>query len=337
MTDATTRTAEAVTGFLETPDGDRLRYAQWLSAASPHATVLLLNGRCEFIEKYDALAQDWLRRGFRVFALDWRGQGLSSRFLPEPRHRRGHVPDFARLVDDLDQVLDAVIAPARIGPLVVFAHSMGGLIALHAAIRRPHSHRAQGLAQGLAQALVLSAPMLGLRTAPLPSWLVAATARAAVRLGLGDAYALGQRDYEAALDGAFADNPLTSDPDRYAVLHQWCRRNPDLALGGVTYGWLDAGFRAIAALDAPGTVESVDVPVLLLSAPADRLVSAPAHEVIARRLPHATLRRYSEARHELMMEADPIRDRVWADIDAFLVEALGPGSQNAGTDGRNMP
>lgn len=332
MTDSTTSMAEAVTGFLETPDGGRVRYARWLPEVAPQATVLLLNGRCEFIEKYDALAQDWLRRGFRVFAMDWRGQGLSSRFLPEPHHRRGHIPDFAHLVDDLDQVLDTVIAPAQVGPLVVFAHSMGGLIALHAAIRRPHR----------ARALVLSAPMLGFRTDPLPSWLVAATARAAVRFGLGDGYALGQRDYEAALDGAFADNPLTSDPDRYAVLHQWCRRNPDLALGGVTYGWLDAGFRAIAALDAPGTVESLEAPVLLLSASADRLVSASAHEAIARRLSHATLRRYPEARHEPLMEADPIRDRVWADIDVFLAEVLGPsfqklGFQKPGMDGRNIP
>ena len=60
-------------------------------------------------------------------------------------------------------------------------------------------------------------------------------------------------------------------------------------------------------------------PVLLLSADNDRLVSAPAIKAGALRLPRGELMRFGkEARHELLREVDPIRDRALAGIDDFL-------------------
>jgi lysophospholipase len=62
--------------------------------------------------------------------------------------------------------------------------------------------------------------------------------------------------------------------------------------------------------------------VLLLSALQDRVVRADAHRLVAARLANATRIDYSDAKHELLMERDAIRDRVWADIDAFLDKTL---------------
>ncbi|HMG51290.1 MAG TPA: alpha/beta fold hydrolase, partial [Inquilinus sp.] len=68
------------TDVLTTPDGARLRWGVWPEPEGRvRGTVLILNGRSEFIEKYRETAGELIARGFRVFGFDWRGQGLSSR------------------------------------------------------------------------------------------------------------------------------------------------------------------------------------------------------------------------------------------------------------------
>jgi lysophospholipase len=57
----------------------------------------------------------------------------------------------------------------------------------------------------------------------------------------------------------------------------------------------------------------------LLAAECDRLVSPRAIRRAAARLPRGELVAFgSEARHELLREVDPVRDRVLAAIDEFL-------------------
>ena len=53
-------------------------------------------GRAEFIEKYFEVVRDARARGFAVAMLDWRGQGLSERALPNAR--KGHVHDFSNTI-----------------------------------------------------------------------------------------------------------------------------------------------------------------------------------------------------------------------------------------------
>ncbi len=84
--------------------GGRLRYAVWnprrTPTGTPLGTVVLIQGRAEFIEKYAMeVAGELLARGFAVYAVDLRGQGLSSRILPD--HDKGHIDDFATYVADL--------------------------------------------------------------------------------------------------------------------------------------------------------------------------------------------------------------------------------------------
>ena len=74
---------------------------------------------------------------------------------------------------------------------------------------------------------------------------------------------------------------------------------------------------------APGVLEAVMAPVLLLAAKKDALVSWPAIEQSANRLPRGELVAWGpEARHELLREADPVRKQVMAAITSFLDRAV---------------
>jgi lysophospholipase len=84
-----------------------------------------------------------------------------------------------------------------------------------------------------------------------------------------------------------------------------------------------AALESMAVLDRRGILEAVDVPVLLLAASRDALVSAPAIARATARLPRGEKFVFgAEAYHEVLREADPVRDRALAAIDDFLERAL---------------
>lgn len=291
-------------------DGVSLRGWLWRHPTAARV-VVLLPGRAEFLEKYAGAAEEWFARDWSVAALDWRGQGGSGRLLPDPD--KGHVGCFADYQADLQFFLSRFVTPLDPAPLVM-AHSMGGLIALDAALA-PQPPALAGL--------ILLAPMLALPL-PLPAGMARRIAQVVVALGGGTAYAPGQGRRQPEHDARFAGNPLTRDPAGFALTRHWLRHCPELGLGGVTWGWLAAALNATASLAARVATPSPPVPgplppLLLASAGADRVVCPAAHLRLAARLPQVTLRLYPDAAHELLMETPATRARLWQDIDAFLV------------------
>ena len=94
-------------------------------------------------------------------------------------------------------------------------------------------------------------------------------------------------------------------------------------MGPGSWGWAVAAYASTRLLARRGMLEQVQCPVLLLSAVNDRLVSPAAIEKAALRIPRGELVRFGgEARHELLREADSVRDRALAAIDNFFGRAV---------------
>ena len=113
-----------------TSDEVRIRIAAWPAAASKPVggTVLLFPGRTEYIEKYGQVAQHYTSEGYAVVVLDWRGQGLSDRALPE--RRLGHVVSFEEYQRDVAALLGFARTRELPQSFYLVAHSMGGCIGL---------------------------------------------------------------------------------------------------------------------------------------------------------------------------------------------------------------
>lgn len=101
-------------------EGMLLSLVDYGGSGSP---ILLLHGLAGHGEEWAETA-GWLRDGYRVFALDMRGHGYSER-------RPADVSVHA-LVEDAVAVID-LIGP----PVVLVGQSLGGVIALLVAARRP--------------------------------------------------------------------------------------------------------------------------------------------------------------------------------------------------------
>jgi lysophospholipase len=156
--------------------------------------------------------------------------------------------------------------------------------------------------------------MLGVRSALGP--LAAPMARLLSRLG--DPRRPAWKGNEKPYTTETRANLLTHDPDRYADELWWQAQDRTLLTGAPSWQWLVEAFRSMAALEA-GAIESMGVPLLLLVAEADALVDARAALRIAPRLPDAVAERFGpESAHEILREADPVRNRALAAIDGFL-------------------
>ena len=100
---------QGLAGTIKTPDGVTLRFGRWEPPAGRRGTVVVLQGRAEYIEKYFETVRDLRARGFAVATFDWRGQGLSERALAD-RHK-GHVKNFAQYATDLEAFMEQVVLP----------------------------------------------------------------------------------------------------------------------------------------------------------------------------------------------------------------------------------
>lgn len=297
---------EAVETCWHAVDGHAIRRIDWPAGeGAALGSLLFLPGRGDAYEKYLELLDHWHRRGWHVTAADWRGQAGSGRLGFD--EVTGHVDDFAVWIDDLAG-LWADWKASTCGPHVLVGHSMGG----HLVLRALAEQRVDPVA------LVLSAPMLGFRPRYIPDAFLDLLAQRLAAFGdrRRPAWKWNEKPGVPPEDRV---ELLTHDRERYADELWWREARPEIVMGPASWGWLASALASGRLLQRPGVLERIETPVLMLAASEDKLVEYGAIERAARRLPNAELVRFGrEARHEILREVDPIRDKAIAAIDDFL-------------------
>lgn len=297
--------------YFTTSDKVQLRYATFpKTQGAPKGTVCLVHGRTEFIEKYFETIADFQSRGFAVATFDWRGQGGSQRLI---RNKRlGHVRDFDDYWTDLSSFHADILLPDCPGPYYLVGHSMGGLASLHAGVRD----------RMMFDRIFLSAPMVALDRQPLSMAGMARVSRGLCWLGLGRS-PVGRRSDRPASQMPFAGNPVTSDVTRFTRMVDVLKARPELEIGNPTIGWAASAFEAMAAAATDEFPGSVKIPVLMLAAARDEIVSTAAIEALGLRMRTGRHAMIAAAKHELFMETDDIRGQVFAAFDAFITNQSG--------------
>ncbi|MFL5675727.1 MAG: alpha/beta hydrolase [Chloroflexota bacterium] len=264
----------SVVSHTVTADGTDLLVRHWPSdeaeaggawAGAPWASVLLVHGLGEHSGRYEHVGDQMTGAGVDVSAYDHRGMGGSG-------GRRGDVERWSTLHDDLAERLTVVRAGSSGRPVVLYGHSLGGLIvAGYLLTDRP--------APDLA---VLTSPALD---SALPAWkkrLAPVLARVVPTLAVPN-----------GIDGA----TLSRDPSVAAktVDDPLCVKVSTTRFGG------EAGVEQerVKSLAAAG----FGIPTLVLHGQDDRLVPASASAVFAS-APLTERRTYPNLRHELHNEPE---------------------------------
>lgn len=276
-----------MTPTLTTADGLALHVHHW-PRPEARGTALIVHGLGEHGGRYGHLAQQLNAAGWNVVAYDHRGHGRSG-------GARGGIDRDDALLEDLATLIDAVRA-GHTGRLLLFGHSMGGLIA------------ARFVAEGLqpqparwhreVDALVLSSPALAADTNALQKLLLATLGRLAPELAVGNGLKPQWVSRDPAVVTAYVADPLVHD-----------RITPRLARF-----ILDGGERVRRM--APRW----RVPTLLMWAGSDRCVAPRGSAGFAAAAPSAVVeaQAFAPLYHEIFNE--PEQAQVFARLHEWLLQ-----------------
>lgn len=295
--------------------GHALRFGSALpQGGEPAGVVVGLQGLSEFTEKYFEVARACLSRNLGFWMMDWQGHGKSRR--PLPNREKRHAESFDNDLYDLEIFMNDYVRPAARNadggklPLIMLGHSMGANLGLRYLARQPEHF----------QCAVFTAPMAGIYAlrflpAPLRNSLTTLFGKAA-----GEKYVFGGTDWHKDIRSQQDKKALSSDPVRRNLQDLWCEHDPELRVGNVTFGWLDAAVKSCTELQKPATVSAIQTPCLLALAGNEKLVENNMAKKLAARLPNAKIITLPHAAHEILMERDKIRRHFWREFQSFLKE-----------------
>jgi lysophospholipase len=162
---------------------------------------------------------------------------------------------------------------------------------------------------------ILSSPFLGHRAGGV----------AFVLLGLLDLF--GGRSYVPGGGPfrftAFEQNKETHSMARHDRKFQDYADHPEIRMGNPTVHWMMETRRMMRSIQAGAG--AVACQALVFQAGEDAWVDGRATEEFCERVRDCRRVFIAEARHELLIEADAIRDRVLAEIRAFIMSRSGAG------------
>jgi alpha-beta hydrolase superfamily lysophospholipase len=233
----------------------------WRPVGEPWAEVVVVHGLGEHSGRYEHVGSQMAEAGLAVRSFDLVGQGATG-------GRRADVEDWSVFLDQVETHVSAALASGR--PVVLYGHSMGGLIALEYILsERPRPALA-----------VLSAPAL-FGGAAWQRALAPIVGRLAPTLTIPNKISGEQLSRDPAVGAAYFADPLVQTKST---------------------GRLGAGI--FAAMErCRGALDRLQVPTLVVHGGADTVVPATASLPLAG-LAGVERRLYPKLRHETHNEPE---------------------------------
>lgn len=275
-------------GSSRTRDGLELRTLRSPATPPVRAHLLLVHGIAEHAGRHAHVATRLARAGIETHAYDLRGFGASG-------GPRAYVDGWSQHHDDLEDELVRVRAAAGDLPLVLYGHSMGGLIALGYVLAEP--------ARPQPDLLVLSAPAIAASVAPWKRILAGVLGRALPRVAIPNALTPGGLSRDPRIEIAYRSDPLN--------VHRTTTRF-GLAL-------FDEQARVQTRLARIG---ALPMSTYVLHGSDDQIVPVSASASLDGKA-NVTRRVYEGLRHE--MHNEPEADAVIGDTIAWIERALAGG------------
>jgi lysophospholipase len=268
-------------------DGKKIRYGIF-GEKNYSGIIFILQGRAEYFEKYQHIANHYIKKGFLAVTMDWRGQGGSIRELSDSD--KGHIKDFSHYQKDFKifvNLISTFIKPQI--SVYGIAHSMGGHNLLRYIIENKGSYFNK---------IILSSPMLGIETFPLPQKIAFFIARACVKSGLKNHYVINTGPYK---EPEFINNSLTSDYQKFFENIFYLRKKREFAIGGPTYSWVYNAFLSMEYIKENILKIDENVKTKIIYGSNDRVVKIDLIKKLSKFMSEAPFE-IKAGKHELMME-----------------------------------
>ncbi|XP_062522709.1 monoglyceride lipase-like [Corticium candelabrum] len=273
-------------------DGHKIYYRRWVPQHAPRAVLFLCHGVAEHIERYNPLASTLADKGILVVGNDHVGHGKSEGIRVDCRNFREYVRDLLQLVHMVKDEQPNIQSDI---PHFLFGHSMGGGVAILAALDSP----------GLFSGVLLSAPIVIINPEQATSFkicLVRATALLFPQLHVG----------------SLNFDHLSRDPEQVKAYIN----DPLVYTRGMKARWSLCALNALQEIEE--RLRDITWPYLLMHGSDDQLVLKEGSEMLHEKSQSEdkTLKIYPDYRHEILNEPKEYSDVVVNDIVSWLEERI---------------
>ena len=298
------------TGYLETSDKNQLYYETFFLPENK-ATILLIHGFTGFSRKFDEITYYLLTQGYNVVRYDQRGHGFSSREVKDSLSKV-HIDDFQTYVDDASLIYNEILLPnAENKPIFLFAHSMGGCVASLLIENFPEYF----------DAAILNAPMLGINLLGIPKPIVKAFVNTAIGFNKGASFAF---DHQEFIPNGKLEIKKTSTKSKARYQYVLDLRNENIyyQTNGATFSWVNAALEATDNIFKPKQLKKINIPILIVQAEKDNLVSPKAQDKFARRTENTKIIFMPQVEHDTFNSKEDFLQAYYFELFNFLEENL---------------
>jgi lysophospholipase len=315
-------------------DGIKIVYDYFPLEGAKQALVIS-HGTGESSIRYAEVVFDLLNNNvpYSIFVINHRGHGFSQRMIGKNKdwnpnwnvyeidkeeiqdYKKIYVRDFEDYVKDFGTLVNIIKDKYKIEKVSAMGHSLGGAV-----VARYAEQNISGLDK-----MILSAPMfslIGLLGADNYDFVSKAI------ISSGDT--LSSKGYAISGGGASfshfstkydtEDNTLnyyTTSYNRFFMKKYLLQENPETSLGGLTWGFVDAIYEIVK--DIRSDAQKIKISTLIFQAEFDDYVHPSGQDTVCNQINLDTpglckIIKIENAKHELFLERDYIRNKVMSQI-----------------------
>ncbi|MFT6724729.1 MAG: lysophospholipase [Arenicella sp.] len=279
-----------------------------VDAENAKGTIVFVPGFTGTIEMAMETITQLNSAGFRVAAIEYRGQGKSYRPISNPE--KGYVEDFGTLANDVAKFARHVKRNGE--PLFFFSISKGAHITMRMAAE-----------QGVdVRAFALVVPMIQIDTGELSYSFVSKLAHILNAIGLGNMYAPGNSQWPPQPLVFGEANGCNSNPESAQLQSAMFALNETLRTRGATIKWLKETTDSTEKLLSPGFMNALIQPVKIFTAGDDRLVRTDVATKFCTRLANCEVTHFEKARHCINRESQERMNKIIRQSVAHYEKAL---------------
>ena len=252
--------------------GDKLR-----------AVIILIHGHGEHIGRYNHVAEHFVKKNIGFTGVDLPGHGRSD-------GKRGHIKSFSQLYEMADILLHECRKTFPGIPVILYGHSLGGVIALDYILKKNSEVKAG----------VITSPLLRMAYKPAPVKVAMASVIKYILPGLTQSSGLPVH--------YISHNP--EEIEKYkndALMHDKCSAS-------LFDGFITAGKRCLKH------ASELKLPILILHGSDDHITSPDASREFASKTPMAELKIWDKGFHELHNET--FREEVLSFIENWIYRQI---------------